>query len=277
MLTMKKLACYFLTIMFGMEMVAQTNEVAIWPQKLPVDVTLGTGEMKQEMGNDDILRIQQMPVPTLEKFPVKGSERDKVVIVCPGGGYGILAVNHEGTEIAQWLNSIGYTAYVLRYRVPNNREGALQDAQRAVRIVRSENPDKKIGIMGFSAGASLSCRTATRHAIPSYQPVDEIDKQPMNVDFAALIYPAYMDLGENHTLTPELTVDETTPPMFVFQTADDEYGNSALVISQALRDNKVPVELHLYPLGGHGYGMRYSKAPVGSVWPKLMELWLENL
>lgn len=249
----------------------------VWPEKRPADVVLPQGEMKQEMGKDDIMRIQQMPVPTLEKFAVKNSPKDKVIIICPGGAYNILASGHEGTEIAQWLNTLGYTAYVLRYRVPNQREGALQDAQRAVRIVRAENPGMKVGIMGFSAGASLSCRTATRHAIPSYTATDEIDKQSQAVDFMALIYPAYMDLGENHTLTPELTVDSTTPPTFVFQAADDVYGNSALVISQALRNKKVPVELHIYPKGGHGYGMRESKAHVGTIWPKLMEMWLNNL
>ena len=265
------------TFLFSMSMVMQAQEQKIWSDKLPDNVTLKVGEMKQTMGEDDILRINQMYTPTLEKFEVKQSNRDKVVIICPGGGYGILAINHEGTEIAQWLNSLGYTAYILRYRVPNDREGALQDAQRAVRIVKSENPDKKVGIMGFSAGASLSCRTATRHKLPSYTPSDEIDKLSPRVDFAALIYPAYMDGGENRTLTPELTIDDTTPPMFVFQTADDVYGNSALVISQALRDHKIPVELHLYPKGGHGYGLRDYKAHVASIWPKLMEMWLDSL
>lgn len=265
------------TFLFSMSMVMQAQEQKIWSDKLPDNVTLKVGEMKQTMGEDDILRINQMYTPTLEKFEVKQSNRDKVVIICPGGGYGILAINHEGTEIAQWLNSLGYTAYILRYRVPNDREGALQDAQRAVRIVKSENPDKKVGIMGFSAGASLSCRTATRHKLPSYTPTDEIDKLSPRVDFAALIYPAYMDGGENRTLTPELTIDDTTPPMFVFQAADDVYGNSALVISQALRDHKIPVELHLYPKGGHGYGLRDYKAHVASIWPKLMEMWLDSL
>lgn len=273
----KQILTAIIAMTVSMNTSAENREVNVWPQKLPADVSLKQGKMEQTMGDDDILRISNMPIPTLEKFPVKNSNRDKVIIICPGGGYSILAINHEGTEIAQWLNCLGYTVYILRYRVPNNREGALQDAQRAVRIVRSENPGKKIGIMGFSAGASLSCRTATRHKIPSYQPTDEIDKQPLNVDFAALIYPAYMDLGENKTLTPELTVDETTPPTFVFQSADDGLCNSALVITQALRNKKIPVELHIYPTGGHGYGMRVNKATAAGIWPKLMEKWLDNL
>lgn len=256
---------------------AQENERCIWPDKRPAEVTLERGKMKQTMGDDGILRIQQMPVPTLQKFPMVKSPKGKVVIVCPGGGYQILAVNHEGTEIAQWLNALGYTAYVLRYRVPDNREGALQDVQRAIRIARAENPGKQVGVMGFSAGASLTARAATRFQSPSYTATDETDTQSARPDFAALIYPAYMDEGEHHTLTPELTITEQTPPFFVFQTADDPYGNSALVISQALRNHKIPVQLHIYEKGGHGYGLRANLAEAASKWPKLMEEWLLGL
>lgn len=256
---------------------AQESERNIWPDKRPAEVVLKKGKMKQEMGDDDILRIQQMPVPTLQKFPVVKSPKGKVVIVCPGGGYQILAVNHEGTEIVQWLNALGYTAYVLRYRVPDNREGALQDVQRAIRIARAENPGKQVGVMGFSAGASLTARAATRFQLPSYTATDETDTQSARPDFAALIYPAYMDEGEHHTLTPELTITEQTPPFFVFQTADDPYGNSALVISQALRNHKIPVQLHIYEKGGHGYGLRANLAEAASKWPKLMEEWLLGL
>ena len=256
---------------------AQESERNIWPDKRPAEVVLKKGKMKQEMGDDGILRIQQMPVPTLQKFPVVKSPKGKVVIVCPGGGYQILAVNHEGTEIAQWLNALGYTAYVLRYRVPDNREGALQDVQRAIRIARAENPGKQVGVMGFSAGASLTARAATRFQLPSYTATDETDTQSARPDFAALSYPAYMDEGEHHTLTPELTITEQTPPFFVFQTADDRYGNSALVISQALRNHKIPVQLHIYEKGGHGYGLRANLAEAASKWPKLMEEWLLGL
>lgn len=256
---------------------AQESERNIWPDKRPAEVTLEKGKMKQEMGDDGILRIQQMPVPTLQKFPVVKSPKGKVVVICPGGGYQILAVNHEGTEIAQWLNALGYTAYVLRYRVPDNREGALQDVQRAIRIARAENPGKQVGVMGFSAGASLTARAATRFQLPSYTATDETDTQSARPDFAALIYPAYMDEGEHHTLTPELTITEQTPPFFVFQTADDPYSNSALVISQALRNHKIPVQLHIYEKGGHGYGLRANLAEAASKWPKLMEEWLLGL
>ena len=256
---------------------AQESERNIWPDKRPAEVVLKKGKMKQEMGDDDILRIQQMPVPTLQKFPVVKSPKGKVVVICPGGGYQILAVNHEGTEIAQWLNALGYTAYVLRYRVPDNREGALQDVQRAIRIARAENPGKHLGVMCFSVGSSLTARAATRFHLPSYTSTDFIFTFLVCSDFAALIYPAYMDEGEHHTLTPELTITEQTPPFFVFQTAYVLYGNSALVISQALRNHKIPVQLHIYEKGGHGYGLRANLAEAASKWPKLMEEWLLGL
>lgn len=256
---------------------AQESERNIWPPKHPAEVVLQDGKMKQTMGKDGILRIEQMPVPTLQEFPVVNSPRGKVIIVCPGGGYSILAVNHEGTEVAQWLNALGHTAYVLRYRVPGNREGALQDVQRAIRLARAENPGKQVGVMGFSAGASLAARAATRFQIPSYTATDDIDTLSARPDFAALIYPAYMDEGENHTLTPELTITGQTPPFFVFQTEEDPYGNSAFVISHALRDHKIPVELHIYAKGKHGYGLRTNLAEAASKWPKLMEEWLKGL
>lgn len=264
-------------LMLAAPMWAQESEKNIWPKNRPAEVVLKEGKMKQTMGQDGILRIEQMPVPTLQKFPVVNSPEGKVIIVCPGGGYNILAVNHEGTEIAQWLNALGHTAYVLRYRVPKNRAGALQDVQRAIRIARAENPGKQVGVMGFSAGASLSARAATRFQTPSYTATDDIDTLSARPDFAALIYPAYMDEGEHHTLTPELTITEHTPPFFVFQTEEDPYGNSAFVIAHALRDHKIPVELHVYEKGRHGYGLRANLAKAASKWPKLMEEWLLGL
>ena len=250
----------------------------MWPVKRPADVVLNTrAKMVQERGQDGILRILKVPVPTLEKFETKDCKQDKVIIVCPGGSYTRLIAEYEGSEVAEWLNSLGYTAYMLRYRVPDNRDGALQDAQRAIRIVRSENPGKKIGIMGFSAGGSLSARAGTRFDIQSYKPVDGIDKQSARPDFVCLIYPAYLDDGPNRTLSPELTVSRNTPPMFIFQTEDDDLCNSSLVMAQALRAVKVPVEVHMYPEGGHGYGIRPSRDPIAAVWPKLLENWLFRL
>ncbi len=251
--------------------------VSLWSENPPAEVCLKPGKMVQDEGRDKIARIRQMPVPTLEKWKAPKDKNDKVMIVCPGGGYSVMAIDLEGTEIAQWLNSLGYTAYVLRYRVPNDREGALQDAQRAIRMVRAENPGKEIGIMGFSAGADLSCRAATTWNENTYSPIDETDSLSARPDFVGLIYPAYLDGGAGHTVTPTLHVNASTPPMFVFQTSDDSYVYSSLAITAALKQHEVPVELHVYPRGGHGYGLRTKRAEAAAIWPALMEKWMKKL
>ncbi|MCD6347369.1 MAG: alpha/beta hydrolase [Bacteroidales bacterium] len=169
----------------------------------------------------------------------------------------------------------------MQYRVPDKREGALQDVQRALAIVR-DRADKwnlntdKIGVMGFSAGGSLSARVSTQFITKHYEQVDKADEQSCRPDFTLLIYPAYLDKGENRTLTPELQITDQTPPMFIFATADDPYGNSALVMSGAMRDAKRPVELHFYPNGGHGYGLRPGKL-AAKMWPLLAEEWLTRI
>ena len=187
----------------------------------------------------------------------------------------------EGYEIAEWLNKLGFTAAVLQYRVPKKQGGALQDVQRAIRIMKDRaetwnlNPDK-VGVMGFSAGGSLSARASTMYEKDTYLRVDKTDELSCRPDFALLIYPAYLDQGENRSLTPELKVNENTPQTFIFQTADDRLANSALVYAGALRDAKVPVELHLLPEGGHGYGMRPGNE-AAETWPVLAEKWLKKL
>jgi acetyl esterase/lipase len=201
--------------------------------------------------------------------------------VCPGGGYSILAVDLEGYEIAEWLNSLGFTAFVLQYRVPEKEEGALQDIQRTLRIIRSRAEEwdidpAKLGVFGFSAGGSLSARASTRYNDTTYAPVDAADTFSCRPDFSVLIYPAYLDRGEERALTPELSVDENTPPMFLFATADDYHGNSVLVMAGALRDHEVPVELHFLAEGGHGYGLRPGNV-AADTWPALAAKWLNKI
>jgi acetyl esterase/lipase len=130
--------------------------------------------------------------------------------------------------------------------------------------------------MGFSAGGSLSARISTEYGHNWYTPVDAADSLSARPDFAVLIYPAYLDLGKNHTLTPELRISKNTPHMFLFQAADDPYCNSSLTMAGALRLARVPFELHIYPKGGHGYGMRTTD-PAGREWPPLAAKWLEQM
>lgn len=262
---------------------AQKKEIIyLWPGKVP-------GEQKEKLppvisspGADNVIRYEEVTNPLIEVYlPEASANKGAGVVVCPGGAYRILAYNKEGTEIAEWLNWLGYAAFVLQYRVPDKREGALQDAQRAIRIVRANasrwNIDPgKVGIMGFSAGGSLSARSATQFNRRTYTPVDKTDSLSCKPAFALLIYPAYLDQGPGNTLTPELTLTPETPPFFIFQTADDTYGNSAIVMTGALRMAKIPVELHVLPSGGHGYGLRPGKE-AAETWPLLAEKWLKKI
>lgn len=232
--------------------------------------------VKWEPRKDDGNRFMEVTYPTLELIaPIAGTENGKAVIVCPGGGYQILAYEKEGQEIAQWLARQGYKAYVLAYRIPNNRAGALQDAQRAIRLARQAGASQ-VGIIGFSAGASLSCRACCLWDQQTYKPVDAADTLSCRPDFGILIYPAYLDEGENHTLTPELKVTNQNPPLFVFGTEDDvKYsGPSCPVICDAMQRAGAPIEMHYLTKGGHGYGMRRG---AGLIWPSLCEQWLKTL
>ncbi|NLR57946.1 alpha/beta hydrolase [Chitinophaga polysaccharea] len=272
-----------LTMMLGLTMTisAQQQTIHLWPGKVPGETAAKHAAVVTPDGSNNIKRLTDVTDPVLEVFPAPAGNSNGIgVIINPGGGYGILAIDLEGDEIAAWLNKLGYTAFVLQYRVPKKQAGALQDAQRAIRLVRSRaaewglQPDK-IGMMGFSAGGSLTARAATRYNVNTYTAIDKADSLSARPAFGILVYPAYLDQGTNRTLTPELTVNEQTPPMFLFATADDFYGNSALVMAGALRDAKVPVELHFYAKGGHGYGLR-SGNPAADAWPALLEQWLKT-
>lgn len=268
-------------LLFSFFIQAQERDtMVLWKGKVPGEAAPKQKAVISSDTTGNVVRLTDITNPSLVVYePTKERNNGAGIIVCPGGGYEILAVDKEGYEVAQWLSELGYTAFVLKYRVPQKQEGALMDAQRAMRLVRG-NADKwdldqkKIGIMGFSAGGSLSVRASTLYNKDTYPHSDTNDELSARPDFAALIYPAYLDKGENRSLTPELKVDSETPPMFVFGTADDKYGNSSLVIAGALRDNQVPVELHFLSTGGHGYGMRKGNK-AAETWPTLLEEWLK--
>jgi acetyl esterase/lipase len=280
---MKTIISIILVSMIAFESFSQKKDIIyLWPGKVPGEVKEKQAPVIDATGKDNVLRFSEVTNPAVEVWMADPSNNNgSAVIVCPGGGYRILAYDKEGTEIAAWLNKLGFTAFVLQYRIPDKKEGALQDAQRAIRIVRNNagtwkiDPEK-IGIMGFSAGGSLSARASTLFNKKTYPAVDKADSLSCRPAFTMLIYPAYLDQGPNFTLTPELQLTKDVPPMYIFQTADDQYGNSALVMAGALRNAKLPVELHLLPAGGHGYGLRPG-SQAGETWPILAEKWLRNI
>lgn len=273
----------FLILSLPMTAFSQKREIiTLWPGKVPGEIKEKSAPVINKSESDNLLIYSEVTNPAFEVFKAEPAHRNNsAVIICPGGGYHILAYDLEGTEIAAWLNTLGFDAFVLQYRVPEKREGALQDIQRAIRIVRKNSKlwgidPEKIGIMGFSAGGSLSARASTLFNNRTYNPVDESDSLSCRPSFTMLIYPAYLDEGKDHALTPELKMSKDVPPIFIFQTADDPYGNSALTMASALRNSELPVELHLLPAGGHGYGLRKGKI-AAETWPTLAGQWLKSI
>jgi len=253
----------------------------LWPDKVPGETSLKKEPVVDTTRKDGVLRYSEITNPAIEVWLTPtGKESNPAVVVCPGGAYSYIAYSKEGTEIAEWLNKCGINAFILQYRVPQKQNGALQDAQRALRVIRSKASEwktdtKKVGIMGFSAGGSLSARISILHYKETYKPVDSKDSISCRPDYTMLIYPAYLDQGENRTLTPELKINGNVPPVFIFQTSDDTYGNSALVMAGALRDAGFHSELHYLSEGGHGYGLRSGNV-AAETWPLLAEKWLNK-
>ncbi|MGE5406297.1 MAG: alpha/beta hydrolase [Methanosarcina sp.] len=278
---MKKLFLPF-CLMITLTAFSQKNQVIyLWPGKVPGETSEKKEPVAAPSRNDNVYRISEVTNPSLEVFQASSVSSNGAVIVCPGGGYSILAYDKEGTEIATWLNKLGYTAFVLQYRVPQKKEGALQDIQRAIRLVRNDSKKwnidpEKIGVIGFSAGGSLCARAGTMFSQRTYAAVDKADSLSCRPSFAMLIYPAYLDQGPDLSLTPELKMSPEIPPMFLFQTADDTFANSSLVMAGALRKQKIPVEIHLLPKGGHGYGLRPG-IDAAETWPALAGKWLSGL
>jgi acetyl esterase/lipase len=240
------------------------------------------------VGGKRVVRLGNVSAPTVTLYrPAQEKDTGAAVVVCPGGGYSILAMDLEGTEVCQLLNSAGVTAVLLKYRVPARKgleryTAPLQDAQRALGLVRYHAAEwhidpNRIGIMGFSAGGHLSAAASTHFAKRTYDPVDEADQASCRPDFALLIYPAYLVRQKGPDLAPELTVTSNTPPTFLVQTEDDPvHVENSLFYYLALKQAKVPAEMHLFADGGHGYGLRASDKAVLS-WPKRAEEWMRGL
>lgn len=257
----------------------QAEIVLLWGDDVLGESGLHQDAIVSDNNRGNVIRLAQVTRPLLEVYlPDNSICNGKAIVVCPGGGYNILAIDLEGYEVAEWLKGLGYHVFVLQYRVPGNRMGAFQDVQRAIRMVRGSSDDYgfetwKVGVMGFSAGGHLSARAATGFNEKSYEPVDQIDENSCKPDFAALIYPAYLDDAPDRDLSPDINMDGDIPPIFIFGTADDPYGNDALVMAQAMRDNKHPLEFHFLTGGGHGYGLRKGN-PAAETWPGLLATWL---
>lgn len=281
---------FALAIVLVLALSAQSAEPAVvklWSGKAPGETKdIGPEELTQpKPGQADVKRLGKVSEPTITVYPAPTDKATgAAVIVAPGGGYSILAIEHEGTQTCEWLNTLGVTAVLLKYRVPKramqmpDNLAAIQDAQRAVSLTRSHAKDwgidpDRVGMLGFSAGGNLTawaCLADKRY----YEPVDDADKLSSRPSFAALIYPAYL-VDKEGNLKPEYKVTKDAPPMFFTHANDDPVTPlSSAMLYAALKKNGVPAELHIFASGGHGFGMRKSDAPV-SAWPARCADWLK--
>ena len=263
---------------------APNDTLSVWPGQAPGE-TANIGPERLAEGKDNTtMRVTDVSEPTLAIFqPPKDKNTGAAVVICPGGGYSILAYDKEGTEVAEWLNSIGVTGIVLKYRVPK-RAGdethrlPLADAQRAVSIVRGRasewgvDPDR-IGILGFSAGGNLAALTMTSFDERAYKAIDSIDDISCRPDFGILIYGAY--LSQDGELSPLVKVTKETPPTFFVHADDDRVSaEGSALLYVALKRAGVNAEVHIYANGGHGFGLRPSEDAV-STWPARCEAWMK--
>jgi acetyl esterase/lipase len=226
--------------------------------------------------------------PTLTLYSPKGKNTGAAVVVFPGGGYSILAIDLEGTEVCDWLTARGITCVLVKYRVPETgpypkSAAALQDAQRAVGLVREHAPEwkidpKRVGVLGFSAGAHLAAAVSTHYEQRLYPRVDGADDLSCRPDFEVVVYPGYLALPDKgFAFTQDVPVTKETPPTFLVQAEDDPvHVENAVQYFMALKGAGVPTEMHLYAKGGHGYGLRRTDLPVTG-WPDLVDVWLKTI
>jgi acetyl esterase/lipase len=286
-LTRASLAGTLLAVTFGANFAAEPARVVkVWPDLPPGETKASGPEVvlpAKENENPPTTRITNISSPTLSVFlPPKEKQNGTSVVIAPGGGFRILAWDKEGTEVAEWLNSIGVSAFVLKYRCPTSDRNPswlapAQDTQRAVSLLRSQAKEfgiapARVGVLGFSAGGMTAGAAAIKHAERLYPASDEIDKVSCRPDFAVLVYPAYF-VDKEGQLKPEFAVDKTTPPMFFAHAFNDGVTcESSVQLFLQLKKAGVESELHVYSKGGHGFGLRPSN-DAASTWPKRCEEW----
>ena len=299
----------FLFCYAALQLYAKGQEITLplWTEANVPNYQKTSETEKRDTGETIHIRLVQSPEITVYR-PSKRNATGQAVIICPGGGYGTLSFSWEGTDVAKLLNAKGITAIVLKYRLPNSKSNViphlspLSDAKRAIRMVRANaakwNIDKnKVGIMGFSAGGHLASTLGTHFDNGDANAKDSIEQFSSRPDFMVLVYPVItmskdvMHKGSRNNLisaTPtddlaklysnELQVTKTTPPTFLVHATDDKGVpvENSLLFYQALKDNGVPAEMHIYPAGGHGFGLALGKGYL-ETWTDRLVDWLRGL
>jgi acetyl esterase/lipase len=274
--------------------------VELWPDKVPAETgTIGAErflmsprlDRKQVEVTEPTKMVTNVTKPTVTIYrPAKEKDTGTAMLICPGGGYWNLYWQLEGEEVAAWLNSLGVTGIVLKYRVPRRPDEPrgeparrpLQDAQRAVSLVRSKAEEwgiapQRIGMIGFSAGGHLAVATATSFEQRSYEAIDDIDKISCRPNFAILLYSGYLKAKDTEELAPGLRIPNGTPPIFLAHGGDDIISDAehSLVLYKALKRAGVPAELHIYATAAHDFGVRPSDHPC-STWTQSCATWLRH-
>jgi acetyl esterase/lipase len=278
----------------GWKPAAGLTTLPLWPGAAPGPSTTTGPEEDQAKATDKpiagrpIIRLGNVSVPTLTVYPAKGKSTGAGVVVFPGGGYSILAIDLEGTEVCDWLTSRGVACLLVKYRVPGTgpypkSAAALEDAQRAVGMVREHAAEwkidpKRVGVLGFSAGGHLAAAVSTHYETRLYPRVDAADDLSCRPDFAVVVYPGYLAIEEKGMeFTADIPVTKETPPTFLVQAEDDPvHVENAVEYFMALKKAGVESELHVYSKGGHGYGLRRTELPVTG-WPDLVDVWMKTI
>lgn len=268
--------------------------IPLWPGVAPGAPTDAPPERDMTTAKDNLIagrpliRLGNVSTPTLTVYRPTGANSGAAVVVFPGGGYQILAIDLEGTEVCDWLNGIGVTCVLVKYRVPNSgpfpaSPAALQDAQRAMGLVRQHASEwgidpARVGVLGFSAGGHLSAALSTHFDTRLYAPVDAADDMSCRPDFAVVVYPGYLALPDQQMApNAEITPTKQTPPTFIVQSQDDPvHVENATNYFLQLKRAGVATELHIYAEGGHGYGLRRTALPV-TRWPDAVQGWLQTI
>jgi acetyl esterase/lipase len=279
-------------------------QTPIWPGTPP--------DAKPMPGPEDIANVKHLVAgrpwiaalnvaqPTMTVYAPSGKNTGAAVVVLPGGGFQVLAIDLEGTEVCDWLTAKGITCVLLKYRVPSEpydpkcdcrpdglatSTRSLEDLQRTMGLVRLHAREwhvdpHKIGVLGFSAGGYLAAEISTKYRRRLYAPLDAADRESARPDFAVLVYPGHLapNKTDSIALNPNVPVTPDTPPTFLVQAEDDEVDgvNQSLAYYMALRKAGVPAEMHLYPQGGHAFGLRPTAHAITD-WPRLVETWLRAI